>query len=155
MSISACGTVILRIHTPYVVSKGISGDRGGVFGENSFLCEKVSISACGTVILRIHTPYVVSKGISGDRGGVFGENSFLGKVSISGCGTVILHIHTPYVVSISISATEGEYSAKTVSYVKSVNFSLRDRHFADSHTICSVQRHLRRPRGGISAKIRT
>ena len=40
MSISACGTVILHIHTPYVVSKGISGDRGGVFAENSYVGEK-------------------------------------------------------------------------------------------------------------------
>ena len=40
VSISAWGTVIFAIHTPYVVSKGISGDRGGVFVENSYVGEK-------------------------------------------------------------------------------------------------------------------
>ena len=55
------------------------GDRGGVFGENSYVGEKCQFPVEGTVIFAIHTPYVVSKGISGDRGGVFAENSYVGE----------------------------------------------------------------------------
>merc|ERR1712015_31327 len=96
---------------------------------------KVSISACGTVIFVIHTPYAVSKGISGDRGGVFGENSFLcGKCQFQPAGpsfsSFTHHMQCPKASPV----TEGEYSAKTVSYVESVNFSLRDHHFRHSHT---------------------
>ena len=98
MSISGCGTVILHIHTPYVVSKGISGDRGGVFGENSYVGEKCQFPVERTVILHIHTPYVVIFKSPATEGGNSAKIvSSLRKCQFPVERTVILRIHTPYV----------------------------------------------------------
>ena len=52
-------TVILRIHTPYVVIFKSPATEGEQFGENTYVSGKCQNPVERTVILRIHKPVVV------------------------------------------------------------------------------------------------
>ena len=70
-------TIILHIHTPYVVIFKSPATEREQLGKNTYVSGKCQFPVERTIILRIHTPYVVIFKSPATEGEQFGENSYV------------------------------------------------------------------------------